>query len=204
MTKAWTKLAVVSLLSGLPGLAAAQEFAPEPENPIQRMGMSLSLGAGLIGFTDEQTRDAMSMGGSWEARVAAGTKQILAVEAAYIGSAQPIDALGVNEALQVASSDGPQKVFVRGLLDGSGVTTTLLPCSEGTCCNESSGEFILAAHADAMVRNVAIRLSSSKNPSAFECRGDDSTSCWGFQSGEVIALGELHEARMVDPLLCKP
>ncbi len=116
----------------------------------------------------------------------------------------PIDALSVVEAVQAASSNGPKKVFVRGFLEASGVTTTLLLCSEGTCCNNSSGELILAADADATVQAHGIRLSSSKKPSAFECLGDDSTSCCGFQSGEVIALGELHEARMVDPLLCKP
>jgi hypothetical protein len=64
----------------------------EPE----RYGIALTLGGGVIGFTDETTRDTIDLGGAWEARMTAGTRSPLALEAAYIGSAQSVDALGVD------------------------------------------------------------------------------------------------------------
>jgi hypothetical protein len=58
--------------------------------------MAISVGGGVIGFVDQDARDFTDPGGTWEARLTLGTRTPLAVEAAYVGSAQDIDALGVD------------------------------------------------------------------------------------------------------------
>ena len=63
------------------------------------MGIGVSIGGGVLGFTDEEARDLTDIGGSWEARVAFGTHLPVGLEAAYVGSAQPIEAetLGIGD-----------------------------------------------------------------------------------------------------------
>ena len=82
---------------------AATEMPPLPmpeasdrRRPVFGLGMGAAVGGGVTGFVDEQARDFTQPGGSWEARVSFGTRSPVAVEAAYIGSAQTIDALGLG------------------------------------------------------------------------------------------------------------
>jgi hypothetical protein len=60
------------------------------------IGVGATVGGGVTGFVDEKARAFTGTGGSWEARVSAGTRSYLAFEAAYIGSAQNISALGLG------------------------------------------------------------------------------------------------------------
>jgi len=85
---------VVSLFL-VPAIAQAQEAQPEPRL-LTPYGLSLTVGGGVTGFLDQDMQDATDPGGSWEARLAAGTREFIGLEAAYIGSAQPIDALGLD------------------------------------------------------------------------------------------------------------
>ena len=96
-----------------PGAQAQTEPAPAPqatppppmamEEPVierpwyERIGYGLSLGGGVSGFVGDVLRDATSVGGSWDVRLVAGTKQYLALEASYIGSAQSINAIGLDD-----------------------------------------------------------------------------------------------------------
>jgi len=59
-------------------------------------GMAVAVGGGVVGFFDTDTRGFTDTGGTWEARLTMGTRTPLAVEAAYVGSAQNIDALGLD------------------------------------------------------------------------------------------------------------
>jgi hypothetical protein len=56
-----------------------------------RMGVSLQAGGGVINFAGEAAREVVSSGGVWEARVVFGTRSVLAVEGAYVGSARAMD-----------------------------------------------------------------------------------------------------------------
>lgn len=76
----------------LPAVASAQE-KPDLLTPF---GMSLTVGGGVTGFTDQSMQDMTDPGGTWEARVAAGTRDYFSLEAAYVGSAQAITALGLD------------------------------------------------------------------------------------------------------------
>ncbi len=69
------------------------------------MGMAISVGGGVVNFFDHDTRAFTDAGGSWEARLTVGTRSPLAFEAAYVGSAQNIQALGLdNDAVLLGSS----------------------------------------------------------------------------------------------------
>ncbi len=68
-------------------------------------GMSIAVGGGVVGFFDSDTRGFTDAGGSWEARLTVGTRSPIAFEAAYVGSAQNVEALGLdNDAVLLGSS----------------------------------------------------------------------------------------------------
>jgi hypothetical protein len=61
------------------------------------MGVSLTVGGGVFGFTDQAMRDTTASGGMWDVRAAVGTHSPIAIEAAYIGTAQQINSVGLDE-----------------------------------------------------------------------------------------------------------
>jgi hypothetical protein len=68
----------------------------EQENWYKKYGVSVALGGGVSGFTNQRMRDTTNVGGDWAVRLTFGSRSPLAFEAAYIGSAQSIDALGLD------------------------------------------------------------------------------------------------------------
>jgi hypothetical protein len=64
---------------------------------MSRVGVGAMVGGGVTGFIDKQSRAFTDPGGSWEARASVGTRLPLALEAAYVGSAQNITALGLSD-----------------------------------------------------------------------------------------------------------
>lgn len=88
------------------------------EDTLERYGVSVSLGGGVSGFTSETMRDTTHDGGAWGVNVAIGTRSPLAIEAAYIGSAQSIDALGL-ESDAVLLGNGLQAGVRVNLLDSN-------------------------------------------------------------------------------------
>jgi hypothetical protein len=63
---------------------------------VKDYGVTLTAGGGVGGFTQKEMRDATEVSGLWDVRAAFGTKKVIGVEAAYIGSAQAIDAIGLD------------------------------------------------------------------------------------------------------------
>ncbi len=72
--------------------------------PRKPLGLEVLAGGGVTGFMDDLTNDTTDTGGMWTARVVAGSRSRVAVEAAYVGSAQDIDALGVDANATVLGS----------------------------------------------------------------------------------------------------
>ena len=83
---------------------------------LERYGIEVALGGGVEGFASQTLRDATNVGGMWDVRVAVGTRSPLAFEAAYIGSAQSIDALGLDTSAILVGNGVEGKVRVN-LLD---------------------------------------------------------------------------------------
>jgi hypothetical protein len=57
----------------------------------------VALGGGVSGFSDDTMRSTTDDGGTWTARVTLGVDTPIGFEASYIGSAQTIDALGLDD-----------------------------------------------------------------------------------------------------------
>jgi len=74
--------------------------APAPvvhhDVPPSQLGIEASVGGGAVGFIDSSVRNTVNTGGAWDARLTFGTRLPIAVEAAYVGSAQSIDVLGLS------------------------------------------------------------------------------------------------------------
>ena len=64
---------------------------------LSEWGFALAAGGGVSGFTSETARDATQDGGGWDVRATIGTRLPVSAEIAYIGSAQTIDALGLDD-----------------------------------------------------------------------------------------------------------
>lgn len=91
-------------------------------------GVSISIGGGVMDFTDERAREISGGAGTWEVRVASGTRKPIAVEVAYVGSARSLDAVGLDDdaifvgfsfegatRLNVIPSGGVQPYLLAGL-----------------------------------------------------------------------------------------
>jgi hypothetical protein len=63
---------------------------------VGRVGAGLMVGGGFEDFTNSNLQRMTGGGGAWNARAVAGTRQFVGVEAAYVGAARSIDALGVQ------------------------------------------------------------------------------------------------------------
>ena len=71
---------------------------------LERYGVGFVIGGGVEGFTNDSMRNSTQDGGNWDVRAIFGTRDWVGFEAAYIGSAQSIDALGLdNDALLVGN-----------------------------------------------------------------------------------------------------
>lgn len=66
-------------------------------SPRHEIGMAVSLGGGVGEFTNSSLRDRTGVNGEYEARIQIGTRSPIALEAAYVGTAGSIDALGLDD-----------------------------------------------------------------------------------------------------------
>ena len=69
---------------------------PVPARPLRLYGIDVMAGGGVSGFLDDHTRDVTDIGGLWSARLVGGGDRLFGFEAAYVGTAQDVDALGVD------------------------------------------------------------------------------------------------------------
>jgi outer membrane protein OmpA-like peptidoglycan-associated protein len=64
--------------------------------PPSQLGIEASIGGGATGFIDSAVRNTVNTGGAWDARLTFGTRLPIAIEGAYVGTAQSINALGLT------------------------------------------------------------------------------------------------------------
>jgi hypothetical protein len=77
-------------------LAAGAAAGQEDPVFLHPWGMSLSVGGGVADFVGDELRDMTGVAGTWDVRFGFGTRKLFGIEAAYVGSAQDIDALGLD------------------------------------------------------------------------------------------------------------
>jgi len=85
-----------------PPIAIEPTYAAPPPMEVARQqslydrwGIAVTLGGGPEGFASP-SNTGTDTGGGWNVRATIGTKSLLGFEASYFGSAQPIDALGLD------------------------------------------------------------------------------------------------------------
>jgi hypothetical protein len=71
---------------------------------VGRLGTGLLVGGGFEDFTNDNLRGMTGGAGTWNARAIAGTRQFVGVEAAYVGAARGVDALGVQSSAVLVSN----------------------------------------------------------------------------------------------------
>jgi hypothetical protein len=79
-----------------PAPAPAPTYVEETETWIEGVGLGFSVGGGVDDFASDAMRDFTSLGGGWNVRATLGTRSYIAFEGSYIGSAQEIEALGLD------------------------------------------------------------------------------------------------------------
>jgi len=89
--------------------------------PYSYIGVETVAGGGATGFVDNGARNFTDTGGAWNARVSAGTRLPVAVEAAYIGSTQGMKGLGLENNAQLMGNG------VEGTLRLNFTTTRIQP-----------------------------------------------------------------------------
>lgn len=74
------------------GTAMADTVVVEEDYwPASGYGIGVSVGAGVADFADRDMRATTDTGGMWDLRVVVGTRTPIALEGAYVGTAQSID-----------------------------------------------------------------------------------------------------------------
>jgi hypothetical protein len=89
---------------GVPSRTTTYDRYPVQGTWVRRLGASLLVGGGVEDFTDSSVRSVTGVGGSWMARAIAGTRQLVGLEAAYVGSARSLDMLGVASNARLVSN----------------------------------------------------------------------------------------------------
>ncbi len=77
-------------------------------------GFSLTLGGGVEGFTSDVMRNTTKDGGDWTVRAGFGTNLPVGFEAAYIGSAQDINALGLDRSALLVGNGVQGDIRING------------------------------------------------------------------------------------------
>ncbi len=82
----------------------ADDYDDADEGILKNLGFGIAAGGGAGGFVNDSLRNTTSVGGDWDVRATIGTRMPIAFEGSYIGSAQSIDALGLdNDAVLVGN-----------------------------------------------------------------------------------------------------
>lgn len=84
--------------------AATTVQATGPRPWMSRTGAAVMVGGGFEDFTNSNIRSMTSGGGSWTARVVGGTRQLVGIEAAYVGAARNIDGFGLGNDTRLVSN----------------------------------------------------------------------------------------------------
>ena len=106
------------------------QAAPPKYVPPSKLGLAFMVGGGYEDFANTEMRDRTNGGGAWNFRFVAGTRSILGVEGAYVGSARGFQSLGVGfsygyKALMLDVRGTYSPTYYNNLLQGANGNGTL-------------------------------------------------------------------------------
>jgi outer membrane protein OmpA-like peptidoglycan-associated protein len=81
------------------------------------LGVQLMVGGGLTNQLDDETDEVTELGGLWDARVAFFNRSFVGFEAAYVGTVQTVNALGLDDNAQLLGNGAEANLrlnFLRG------------------------------------------------------------------------------------------
>ena len=81
---------------------------------MSEIGVGVTLGGGAVGFWQDGTKSFVDIGGSWDVRATIGTRLPIAFELAYVGTAQGMNALGLdtNAILLGSTAEGDIRINI--------------------------------------------------------------------------------------------
>jgi hypothetical protein len=82
-----------------PGVSRPAEAPP-------RRGLELSVGGGVMNYTNSTARSLTDIGGSWDVRLSLGTRSILGLELAYVGSVRGVSLEGLDPKAALMANGG--------------------------------------------------------------------------------------------------
>jgi hypothetical protein len=88
----------------LPPIPGAPEGVYPGASVYSHVGVGLLVGGGFTDFTNSHLKNVTGDGGYWTARVVAGTREYVGMEAAYVGDARSISGLGLNNDSRLISN----------------------------------------------------------------------------------------------------
>ncbi len=110
MLRLTTMATLASILCFASGALAQEALIPMgayyEEPPPTGVGVTASVGGGGTGFIDDVTRAQTDVGGGWDVRVGLFTRFLLSPELAYSGSAQDVEAFGLDNNAILVSNGG--------------------------------------------------------------------------------------------------
>lgn len=93
----WCAVCAVSLVALGARAEEPKKKDSRPNLLIKGLGMEAEVGGGVQRFIDSGATSVMNTGGAWTARLIVGTRTHIAGEAAYVGTAQTMNALGLSD-----------------------------------------------------------------------------------------------------------
>jgi hypothetical protein len=98
----WCAVCAISL--GATSVLAEDYSDDEDGEPPSGVGVEIQLGGGVQDFVDRDVAAVTSPAGAWGARLIVGTRSHIAGEAAYLGSSQGLNTLGVDDRAMLTSN----------------------------------------------------------------------------------------------------
>ena len=130
----------------LPPVPGAPEGVYPGSHVYSKVGVGLLVGGGFNDYTNGRLQNVTGNGGYWTARVVAGTREYVGMEAAYLGDARSISGLGLSNDSRLISN---------GL---SGNLRVNLPIARGASLIEPFG-FVGVGWSHYTVTNNNVQLS---------------------------------------------
>lgn len=90
----------LALLMAAPAAAQQETFGEDPQEErgiFGFTGIGVMAGGGVAGFRDSDMRDFTDVGGSWDVRALLNTRGLIGLEVGYTGTANDIEALGLDD-----------------------------------------------------------------------------------------------------------